>query len=105
MENFFGTLKTECLYRRRFSCRTEVEQAVAADVQADIGTANDLFLGESYSRMLLSVDLPKESGDTTAFVKQLSAEAKTVFTSGMILTVCGFAMRLSMKKKKLGRPV
>ena len=33
MENFFGTLKTECLYRRRFSCRTEVEQAVAESVQ------------------------------------------------------------------------
>ena len=27
-ENFFGTLKTECLCRRKFSCRTEVEQAV-----------------------------------------------------------------------------
>lgn len=29
MENFFGTLKTECLYRMKFSCRAEVEQAVA----------------------------------------------------------------------------
>lgn len=29
MENFFGTLKTECLYRARFSSRTEVEQLVA----------------------------------------------------------------------------
>ena len=29
MENFFGTLKTECLYRMNFSCRAEVEQAVA----------------------------------------------------------------------------
>lgn len=29
MENFFGTLKTECLYRTKFSCRAEVEQAVA----------------------------------------------------------------------------
>ena len=33
MENFFGTLKTECMYRRRFSCRTEVKQAVAEYVQ------------------------------------------------------------------------
>ena len=33
MENFFGTLKTECLYRRKFSCRTKVEQAVAEYVQ------------------------------------------------------------------------
>lgn len=29
MENFFGTLKTECLYRMKFSCKAEVEQAVA----------------------------------------------------------------------------
>ena len=27
MENFFGTLKTERLYRRKISCRAEVEQA------------------------------------------------------------------------------
>ena len=29
MKNFFGTLKTECLYRARFSSRAEVEQLVA----------------------------------------------------------------------------
>lgn len=29
MENFFGTLKTECLYRARFSSRSEVEQLVS----------------------------------------------------------------------------
>ena len=29
MENFFGTLKTECLYRARFSSRAEVAQLVA----------------------------------------------------------------------------
>lgn len=29
MENFFGTLKTECLYRASFRTRTEVEQLVA----------------------------------------------------------------------------
>lgn len=33
MENFFGTLKTECLYRMKFSCRAEVEQAIAEYVQ------------------------------------------------------------------------
>jgi putative transposase len=33
MENFFGTLKTECLYRMKFTCRAEVEQAVAEYVQ------------------------------------------------------------------------
>ena len=29
MENFFGTLKTECLYRTHFTTRTEVEQLVS----------------------------------------------------------------------------
>lgn len=29
MENFFGTLKTECLYRRHFTNRAEVEDCVA----------------------------------------------------------------------------
>ena len=29
MENFFGTLKTECLYRMRFTTKSEVEQLVA----------------------------------------------------------------------------
>ena len=33
MKNFFGTLKTECLYRIKFSCREEVELAVAEYVQ------------------------------------------------------------------------
>ena len=33
MENFFGTLKTECLYRACFSSRAEVEQLVAEYIQ------------------------------------------------------------------------
>lgn len=33
MENSFGTLKTECLYRMNSSCRVQVEQAVAKYVQ------------------------------------------------------------------------
>ena len=33
MENFFGTLKSECLNRMKFSNRSEVEQVVAEYVQ------------------------------------------------------------------------
>ena len=33
MENFFGTLKSECLHRMKFANRAEVEQAVAEYVQ------------------------------------------------------------------------
>ncbi len=29
MENFFGTLKSECLYRAHYSTRAEVEELVA----------------------------------------------------------------------------
>ena len=29
MENFFGTLKSECLYRTHYTTRTDVEQLVA----------------------------------------------------------------------------
>ena len=29
MENFFGTLKSECLYRARYSTRAEVEELIA----------------------------------------------------------------------------
>lgn len=29
MENFFGTLKTECLYRAHFTTRKEVEELVS----------------------------------------------------------------------------
>ena len=32
MENFFGALKTECLYRVRFSLRAEVERLVTESV-------------------------------------------------------------------------
>ena len=33
MENFFGTLKTECLNRMKFHSKSDVEQAVAEYVQ------------------------------------------------------------------------
>lgn len=32
MENFFGTLKSECLYRAHFTARSDLEQPVAAYV-------------------------------------------------------------------------
>ena len=56
------------------------------DAQADIDKANDLFLGEKYSRMLLSVDLPNESDDTTEFVGYLSDEVKKVFGDDSYIT-------------------
>ena len=57
-----------------------------ADARADVDKAEDLFLGENHSRMLLSVDLPNESEETTAFVRYLSDEVKTVFGSDAYIT-------------------
>ena len=50
-----------------------------SDAQADMDKAEELFHGDSYSRMLLSVDLPNEGADTTEFVSYLSDEVKSVF--------------------------
>ena len=39
MENFFGTLKAECLYRMKFSTRMEVENLIAEYVHFIIMSA------------------------------------------------------------------
>ena len=58
---------------------TDENRQKVADAQSDIAKAEDLFLGKNYSRMLLSVDLPNESQDTTEFVDYLASEVKRVF--------------------------
>lgn len=57
-----------------------------ADAQADLDKATDLFVGDRYSRMLLSVNLPNESEDTTEFVGRLSDEVKHVFGEDAYIT-------------------
>lgn len=47
--------------------------------QRDINKANELLIGNNYSRMLLSVDLPNESDESTNFVKFLTNQVKEVF--------------------------
>lgn len=49
------------------------------DAKKDIAKAEDLFISENYSRMLLSVNLPNESEETTEFVEYLSNEVKNIF--------------------------
>lgn len=56
------------------------------DAQKDIKKANDLFVGKDYSRMLLSLNLPNESEETTEFVKYLSAKVKDVFGKDAYIT-------------------
>ncbi len=58
----------------------------AEDAKADIKKAEDLFLGKDYSRMLLSVNLPNESKETTEFVDYLIKEVKNVFGEDAYVT-------------------
>ena len=58
---------------------TDDHRAKVADAQDDIESATDLFLGESYSRMLLSIDLPSESEESTKFVEYLTRTVKDTF--------------------------
>lgn len=58
---------------------TDDNRAKVEDAQDDITSATDLFLGESYSRMLLSVDLPSESKASTKFVEYLTSAVKDIF--------------------------
>ena len=54
--------------------------------KADMTKAEDLFFGKEYSRMLLSVNLPNESNDTSEFVAYLSDEVKDVFGTDAYIT-------------------
>ena len=47
--------------------------------QQAVKSAEKLFLGENYGRMLLSVDLPSESEESTKFVEHLFVTVKEVF--------------------------
>ena len=50
-----------------------------ADAQDDMDRATDLFVGENYSRMLLSIDLVSESEESSAFVAFLLDTVKDIF--------------------------
>lgn len=47
-----------------------------------IDSAEDLFLGETYNRMLISVDLPSESEDSSRFVQYLMDAVNEVYGDG-----------------------
>lgn len=71
-----GRMETNTLLRQKM---TDGNRQKVSDAQADRERAEDMFLGDRYSRMLVSVDLPNGSEDTTAFVRYLSDEVKRVF--------------------------
>ncbi len=69
-------MDTNVLLKTRMS---DEKREKVADAREMIDRANDLFLGDTYARMLLSVNLPNESEQTSAFVSDLSAKVKEVF--------------------------
>ena len=78
-----GNMDTNTLLVRKMSSENREK---VADAQSDIRKADDLFVGDNYSRMLLSVDLPNESDDTTEFVEWLSDEVKKIFGDDAYIT-------------------
>ncbi|MGN0819176.1 MAG: MMPL family transporter, partial [Christensenellaceae bacterium] len=71
-----GNMQTNSLLKHKMTAdmRAKVDEA-----QEDLQRAEELFIGKEYSRLLLSVNLPNESDDTTKFVEYLSATAKEIF--------------------------
>lgn len=76
------------LLKDKLSYAMRVKLAAA---QTALDQATELFIGENYSRMLLSVDLPNEGEDSTKFVEFLTSEVKAIFgdeahIAGMIVS-------------------
>ncbi len=58
---------------------TETHRAKVNEARDNVLRAESMFNGENYSRMLLSVDLPAESADSSAFVEYLSQAVDATF--------------------------
>lgn len=78
-----GHMDTDALLKQKMSADKRKQ---VTDAQADIARAEDLFHGKTYSRMILSVDLPNESEATTAFVDALSQAVQEIFGTGAHIT-------------------
>ncbi len=78
-----GNMDTNTLLEKKMN---DNNRQKVKDAQDDIKKANDLFVGDDYSRMLLSLNLPNESEETTEFVKYLSAKVKDVFGKDAYIT-------------------
>lgn len=71
-----ANMDTNTLLNKKMS---EDMRAKVDDAQNDLQKAEDLFIGENYSRLLLSVDLPDESDETAQFVGYLTAAVGEIF--------------------------
>ena len=57
-----------------------------SDANDNLAKALDLFVGNEYSRLLLSINLPNESEETTNFIEYLSSEVKDIFGDDAYIT-------------------
>lgn len=85
-----GNMDTNTLLSEKMTAKNREK---VNDAENYVKKAEDLFIGENYSRILLTVDLPNEGGDTTDFVEYLSSEVKNVFgddayITGEIVSTC-----------------
>ncbi|MFA7101271.1 MAG: efflux RND transporter permease subunit [Bacilli bacterium] len=74
---FLDENKTKNTLLKEKLTSSELEQI--ADGISDLDTANDLLIGEDYSRMILSVDLPNESTESTDYVNYLKDKVTEYF--------------------------
>lgn len=58
---------------------TDEERGKIGDAKAEVNKANELLTSENYSRLLLSVNLPNQSEDTSNFVVFLRDKVKEIF--------------------------
>lgn len=74
---FLDENKTKNTLLKEKLTSSELEQIT--DGISDLDTANDLLVGEDYSRMILSVDLPNESTESTDYVNYLKDKVTEYF--------------------------
>lgn len=56
------------------------------DANDNLAKAESLFVGDEYSRLLLAINLPNESDETTNFIEYLSDEVKHIFGDSAYIT-------------------
>lgn len=84
-----GNMDENSLLKKRM---TDERREKVRDGQEDVERAKRLLIGDKYSRMLLTVDLPADGDDTEKFLTELKAAVREIFgddacTAGEICTV------------------
>ena len=72
----------------------EEDQADLDDLYAQLSDAQAQLLGEHYTRMLVSLDLPEEGEETFAFLQTIHQEAERYYDADHRLSGGGLHQRL-----------